>query len=73
MEKVVPTLDIDPHFIPRNSLYYASRDEDISFLQEEYNTLRYYEFQLNILQSLILRNVIHLQNKQHYIQAVTQK
>ncbi|MDM5192667.1 FAD-dependent oxidoreductase [Bacillus hominis] len=44
MEKVVPTLDIDPHFIPRNSLYYASRDEDISFLQEEYNTLHHYGF-----------------------------
>lgn len=44
MEKVVPTLDIDPHFIPRNSLYYASRDEDVSFLQEEYNTLRHYGF-----------------------------
>ncbi|MGN4423941.1 NAD(P)/FAD-dependent oxidoreductase [Bacillus cereus group sp. MYBK30-1] len=44
MEKVVPTLDIDPHFIPRKSLYYASRDEDVSFLQEEYNTLRHYGF-----------------------------
>lgn len=44
MEKVVPTLDIDPHFTPRTSLYYASRNEDVSFLQEEYNTLRHYGF-----------------------------
>ncbi len=39
MEKVVPTLDIDPQFIPRNSLYYASKSEDVSFLQEEYKTI----------------------------------
>ncbi|WP_368907297.1 NAD(P)/FAD-dependent oxidoreductase [Bacillus wiedmannii] len=44
MEQVVPTLDIDPQFIPRSSLYYASRNEDVSFLQEEYNTLRHYGF-----------------------------
>ncbi|GAB6446722.1 FAD-dependent oxidoreductase [Bacillus luti] len=44
MEKVVPTLDINPHFIPRNSLYYASKSEDVSFLQEEYNTLHEYGF-----------------------------
>ncbi|AOY14870.1 oxidoreductase [Bacillus sp. ABP14] len=44
MEKVVPTLDIDPQFIPRNSLYYASKSEDVSFLQEEYKTLQNYGF-----------------------------
>ncbi|MDA1534080.1 MULTISPECIES: NAD(P)/FAD-dependent oxidoreductase [unclassified Bacillus cereus group] len=44
MEKVVPTLDIDSQFIPRNSLYYASKNEDVSFLQEEYNTLQNYGF-----------------------------
>ena len=44
MEKVVPTLDIDPQFIPRSSLYYASKSEDVSFLQEEYKTLQNYEF-----------------------------
>ncbi len=44
MEKVVPTLDIDPQFIPRNSLYYASKSEDVSFLQEEYKTLQKYGF-----------------------------
>ena len=44
MEKVVPTLDIDPYFIPRSSLYYASKSEDVSFLQEEYNTLQNYGF-----------------------------
>lgn len=44
MEKVVLTLDIDPQFIPRNSLYYASKSEDVSSLQEEYNTLQKYGF-----------------------------
>lgn len=44
MERVVPTLDIDPQFIPRNSLYYASKSEDVSFLQEEYKTLQNYGF-----------------------------
>ncbi|KWW51859.1 oxidoreductase, partial [Bacillus cereus] len=44
MEKVVPTFDIDPQFIPRNSLYYASKSEDVSSLQEEYNTLQKYGF-----------------------------
>ncbi|HDR7252576.1 FAD-dependent oxidoreductase [Bacillus cereus group sp. Bc002] len=44
MEKVVPTLDIDPQFIPRSSLYYASKSEDVSFLQEEYKMLQNYEF-----------------------------
>ncbi|MDA1810848.1 FAD-dependent oxidoreductase [Bacillus sp. HSTU-bmb18] len=44
MEKVVSTLDIEPQFIPRNSLYYASKSEDLSSLQEEYNTLQKYGF-----------------------------
>ncbi|KFN01584.1 FAD-binding oxidoreductase [Bacillus clarus] len=44
LERVVPSLDINPHFIPRGSLYYASRNEDVSFLQEEYNTLRHHGF-----------------------------
>ncbi|MFB5547125.1 NAD(P)/FAD-dependent oxidoreductase [Bacillus cereus] len=44
MEKFVPNLDIDPQFIPRNSLYYASKSEDVSSLQEEYNTLQKYGF-----------------------------
>ncbi|HDR4438281.1 FAD-dependent oxidoreductase [Bacillus thuringiensis serovar brasilensis] len=44
MEKVVSNLDIDPQFIPRNSLYYASKSEDVSSLEEEYNTLQKYGF-----------------------------
>ncbi|HDR3650405.1 TPA: FAD-binding oxidoreductase [Bacillus anthracis] len=44
MEKVVPTLDIDPQFISRNSLYYASKSEDVSSLQDEYNALQKYGF-----------------------------
>ena len=44
LEQIVPKLDIDPYFIPRSSLYYASQNEDISFLQEEYRTLQRYRF-----------------------------
>ncbi|MEY8348344.1 FAD-dependent oxidoreductase [Bacillus cereus] len=44
LEQVVPKLDIDPYFIPRSSLYYASQNEDVSFLQEEYHTLQHYGF-----------------------------
>ena len=57
MEKVVPTLDINPHFIPRNSLYYASKSEDVSFYKR--NIIRYMsmDFQLNTLQKLILKTL----------------
>ncbi|MDZ5607248.1 FAD-dependent oxidoreductase [Bacillus pseudomycoides] len=44
LEQVIPKLDIDPYFIPKRSLYYASKSEDISFLQEEYRTLQRYGF-----------------------------
>lgn len=44
LERVVPKLDMDPCFIPKSSLYYASQNEDILFLQEEYRTLQRYGF-----------------------------
>ena len=44
LEQIVCKLDIDPCFIPRSSLYYASQNEDIAFLQEEYHTLQRYGF-----------------------------
>lgn len=44
LEQVVPKLEMDPCFIPKSSLYYASQNKDISFLQEEYETLKRYGF-----------------------------
>ncbi|CAG9614000.1 Gamma-glutamylputrescine oxidoreductase [Bacillus rhizoplanae] len=44
LEQVVTKLDIDPEFIRRGSLYYASNKDDVSFLRKEYETLRYYDF-----------------------------
>ena len=70
MEKVVPTLDIDPQFIPRSSLYYASKSEDVSFYKKNTKRYRIMSFQLSILQHLILRNGILLQDKRHYIHMV---
>lgn len=37
-------LILDPQLIPRSSLYYASSEEDIAQLREEYETLRRYDF-----------------------------
>lgn len=37
-------LELDTEFKPRSSLYYASKEEDVAKLQEEYNTLRRYQF-----------------------------
>lgn len=56
LERIVPMLDIDPNFIPRKSLYYASQSEDISFLQEEYRTLRDYGFPVEYLTEADIRN-----------------
>ena len=70
MEKVVPTLDIDPQFIPRNSLYYASKSEDVSFLQEEYKTLQNYEFPVEYFTASDIKERYPLQNKRHYIHTV---
>ncbi|MDM5187612.1 FAD-dependent oxidoreductase [Bacillus sp. DX4.1] len=44
LEQVIPMLDMDPCFISRGSLYYASQNADVSFLQEEYRTLQRYGF-----------------------------
>ncbi|HEK9100274.1 TPA: FAD-binding oxidoreductase [Bacillus pseudomycoides] len=44
LERIVPKLDMDPCFIPKSSLYYASQNEDVLFLQEEYRTLQRYGF-----------------------------
>ncbi|KEK23590.1 NAD(P)/FAD-dependent oxidoreductase [Bacillus gaemokensis] len=44
LEQVVPMLDINPYFIPKRSLYYASQNEDVVFLQQEYRTLKRHGF-----------------------------
>ncbi|WP_410981818.1 NAD(P)/FAD-dependent oxidoreductase [Bacillus cereus] len=44
LERVVSKLDMDSCFIPKSSLYYASQNEDILSLQEEYRTLQRYGF-----------------------------
>ncbi|OAB48251.1 NAD(P)/FAD-dependent oxidoreductase [Paenibacillus antarcticus] len=37
-------LIMETQFIPRNSLYYASTEQDVSMIQEEYNNLNHYGF-----------------------------
>jgi glycine/D-amino acid oxidase-like deaminating enzyme len=44
LEQISSKLVFSPDFIRRNSLYYASCPEDLPKLQEEYNTLKRYEF-----------------------------
>ncbi|HZG70136.1 MAG TPA: FAD-dependent oxidoreductase [Chondromyces sp.] len=40
-------LAFDPQFIPRESLYYASSEEDIPALKQEYETLKKYGFEVS--------------------------
>ncbi|ASR48403.1 amino acid oxidase [Paenibacillus kribbensis] len=44
LEKLATTLEIDPYFIRRSSLYYASTPEDVQILQEEYKQLTRFGF-----------------------------
>lgn len=44
LDKLAATLDIDPYFIRRSSLYYASTPEDVQVLQEEYKQLTRFGF-----------------------------
>ncbi|MDQ0494447.1 NAD(P)/FAD-dependent oxidoreductase [Paenibacillus brasilensis] len=44
LEKLAATLDINPSFIRRSSLYYASTTEDVQVLQEEYKQLTRFGF-----------------------------
>lgn len=55
LEQVVPKLDMDPCFIPKRSLYYASQNEDISLLQEEYRTLQRYGFPVEYFTELDIK------------------
>lgn len=44
LDKLAATLDTDPSFIRRSSLYYASTLEDVQVLQEEYKQLTRFGF-----------------------------
>ncbi|MGW9526296.1 NAD(P)/FAD-dependent oxidoreductase [Paenibacillus terrae] len=44
LEKLASTVDIDPSFIRRSSLYYASTPEDVSVLQKEFEQLTRFGF-----------------------------
>lgn len=46
LEKLSTTLEIDPSFIRRSSLYYASTSEDVQTLQKEYKQLTRFGFPL---------------------------
>jgi glycine/D-amino acid oxidase-like deaminating enzyme len=44
LEQLANTLDINPSFIRRSSLYYASKPEDVQVLQKEYEQLTRFGF-----------------------------
>jgi len=51
IEKVCRSLDIDPDFTRRDSLYYASRDEDVSKLEREFEYLKKHGFDVDWMTS----------------------
>ncbi|MGG4127480.1 FAD-dependent oxidoreductase [Paenibacillus illinoisensis] len=48
LEETASSLDIDPWYIPRTSLYCASREEDMALLEEEYHTLKTHGFDVEL-------------------------
>jgi len=48
LKDTISTLDIDPWYIPRTSLYCASSEEDVALLEEEYHTLQNYAFDVEL-------------------------
>lgn len=48
LEETASSLDLDPWYVPRNSLYCASLEEDMDQLREEYRTLRTYGFEVEL-------------------------
>ncbi|QOS77824.1 FAD-dependent oxidoreductase [Paenibacillus sp. JNUCC31] len=48
LTEIVSKLEIDPCFVPRTSLYCASTEDDVIKLEEEYNTLRRYGFDVEL-------------------------
>ncbi|MFS0870161.1 NAD(P)/FAD-dependent oxidoreductase [Paenibacillus xylanilyticus] len=48
LEDIVSSLEIDPWYVPRTSLYCASCEDDASMLEEEYCTLKTYGFDVEL-------------------------
>ncbi|WP_339169320.1 FAD-dependent oxidoreductase [Paenibacillus sp. FSL R5-0341] len=48
LTQIAGTLDTDPWFIPRTSLCFASSEDDVSLLEEEYQTLKHYGFEAEL-------------------------
>ncbi|MEK4434825.1 NAD(P)/FAD-dependent oxidoreductase [Paenibacillus sp. FSL K6-2862] len=48
LEETASSLDLDPWYIPRNSLYCASLEEDVALLEEEYHTLKTHGFDVEL-------------------------
>lgn len=49
LEKTMKSLVVDPHFRRRPSLYFASAQEDVAALKEEYEALRQHGFRVDYL------------------------
>jgi len=46
IREICAKLSPELEFVPRSSLYFASSEEDVQVLQEEYRTLKQYDFQV---------------------------
>ncbi|MBO9128457.1 FAD-dependent oxidoreductase [Bacillus sp. 165] len=44
LDEIVPSLNIDPYFIRRGSLYFASEENDVNMLKKEYEILKKHGF-----------------------------
>ncbi|MBM7704793.1 NAD(P)/FAD-dependent oxidoreductase [Metabacillus iocasae] len=49
LENIVPSLPVNPDFIKRDSLYFASSDADVHMLKEEYTHLFSHQFSASLL------------------------
>ncbi|WP_339260026.1 FAD-dependent oxidoreductase [Paenibacillus sp. FSL R5-0713] len=48
LAQIADSLDTDPWFIPRTSLCFASSEDDVTLLKEEYETLKRYGFEAEL-------------------------
>lgn len=48
LAQIADSLDTDPWFIPRTSLCFASSEDDVALLEEEYQTLKRYGFEAEL-------------------------
>ncbi|MFD2615011.1 NAD(P)/FAD-dependent oxidoreductase [Paenibacillus gansuensis] len=56
LDRITSTLDIDPQFARRDSLYYASCPEDLPKLKEEYNNLKKHGFNVEFWDEAKIRS-----------------